>query len=366
MFRYDDRAFLVQLRRAGMGTRILDAETRRRETTALAGLVNQIPWVLHAASTDLPCLLSMGWRPNELHDTQIGGQLLGVRHLGLGPMLEEFLHVSLAKDKGQSDWSRRPLTRDLLSYAALDVELLLELHAMITDELHELGRYEWYRQECEHMVRTAKPLTPQTWDQMKGLSRITDARGVSLAKALWQVREEIARANDYSPEAVLRTKEIITILSGDRRDLFSSLSAALRRSRRRLRPTDRDLFFDAVRQVCSARPGELETVPPRQRGLGIPDHRRWPEHYPEAQEVFDIITEAVEDLAAHLDLQDSVLITVSKQRLLAWEVSQAEEQDRVKTLDDYEELIGGVLEVEDFRPWQIEQLLNAVVPRLLD
>ena len=109
MYRFDDRAYLIQLRREGAGTFIVDptghpAKLREWQDALLA----ETPWLLHAAHTDLPALLALGWQPSVLLDTQIAARLLGCHRLGLSLLLEEFLSISIPKDKGNADWSQRP------------------------------------------------------------------------------------------------------------------------------------------------------------------------------------------------------------------------------------------------------------------
>ncbi len=77
--------------------------------------------MLHAAGQDLPCLAETGLAPSSLFDTELAGRLAGLPRVGLGPMVESLLGLSLEKGHGAADWSRRPLPEDWLVYAALDV-----------------------------------------------------------------------------------------------------------------------------------------------------------------------------------------------------------------------------------------------------
>ena len=91
--------------------------------------------MLHAASQDLPCLAEIGYRPRELFDTELAGRLLGYPRVALGTMLEEVLGFRLAKEHSAADWSIRPLPTEMLKYAALDVEMLIELRDALADQL---------------------------------------------------------------------------------------------------------------------------------------------------------------------------------------------------------------------------------------
>src|SRR5690606_42005271 len=98
--------------------------------------------VLHAASQDLPCLLELGFRPRRIFDTELAGRLLGYERVGLGTMVENVLGLRLEKGHSAADWSTRPLPEAWLRYAALDVEVLVELRDALHRELTETGRSE--------------------------------------------------------------------------------------------------------------------------------------------------------------------------------------------------------------------------------
>ena len=121
-FRYDDRAFLLQLRRARAGTVLIDPEGRRDLVTAeLAPVLNSEEWVLHAAASDLPSLAMLGLHPSRLFDTELAGRLAGFEKVNLAAMIHEVFDYELAKGHGAEDWSTRPLPGAWLNYAALDV-----------------------------------------------------------------------------------------------------------------------------------------------------------------------------------------------------------------------------------------------------
>ncbi|MGH8916838.1 MAG: ribonuclease D, partial [Actinomycetes bacterium] len=121
-FRYSQRAYLVQLRRAGAGTALIDPIPLGSDLAGIAAALTGPEWVLHAANQDLPCLAEVGLHPAKLFDTELAGRLAGLPRVGLGPMVEQLLGLALEKGHGAADWSRRPLPEDWLVYAALDVE----------------------------------------------------------------------------------------------------------------------------------------------------------------------------------------------------------------------------------------------------
>ena len=143
-YRYGQRAYLVQLRRAGAGTVLIDP-IACPDLSGLGAALGAVEAVLHAASQDLPCLAEIGYQPRELFDTELAGRLLGYPRVALGTMLEEVLGFRLAKEHSAADWSVRPLPAEMLKYAALDVEVLTELRDALADQLREQGKTEWAR-----------------------------------------------------------------------------------------------------------------------------------------------------------------------------------------------------------------------------
>src|SRR6185312_15692120 len=99
-FRYSQRAYLVQLRRGGAGTALVDPIPLGSDLRELAPALTGPEWVLHAASQDLPCLAEVGLAPTTLFDTELGGRLAGLPRVGLGPLVEQLLGLSLEKGHG--------------------------------------------------------------------------------------------------------------------------------------------------------------------------------------------------------------------------------------------------------------------------
>ena len=109
-FRYSQRAYLIQLRRRGAGTHLVDpiAFGEPADLRNLGEAIAGAEWVIHAASQDLPCLHEVGLTPVTLFDTELAARLLGYPRVALGTMIEELLGVRLLKEHSASDWSRRP------------------------------------------------------------------------------------------------------------------------------------------------------------------------------------------------------------------------------------------------------------------
>ena len=147
-FRYSSRAYLVQLRTEAAGTALIDPLAFSMPQTLLT-LLGERQWVLHAAGQDLPSLGELGMQPASLFDTELAARLLGMDRVGLGAVVEDTLALHLAKEHSAADWSKRPLPAGWLTYAALDVEVLVDVRDVLAERLREAGKLEWALQEFE-------------------------------------------------------------------------------------------------------------------------------------------------------------------------------------------------------------------------
>ncbi|MCK5751524.1 MAG: ribonuclease D, partial [Mycobacterium sp.] len=172
-FRYSNRAYLVQIRRAGAGTVLIDPVSHGGDPVEVLAPVAEVlatdEWVLHAADQDLPCLAEIGMRPTSLYDTELAGRLANYDRVNLAAMVQRLLGLQLTKGHGAADWSKRPLPDDWLNYAALDVEVLVDLRDAVDDVLAEQGKTEWARQEFE-FLRTFEgaPTRRDRWRRTSG------------------------------------------------------------------------------------------------------------------------------------------------------------------------------------------------------
>ena len=219
-FRYSNRAYLVQIRRAGAGTVLIDPVSHGDDPLATLAPVADVlatdEWVLHAADQDLPCLAEIGMRPPKLYDTELAGRLAAFDRVNLAAMVQRLLGLQLMKGHGAADWSKRPLPDDWLNYAALDVEVLLELRDAIADVLQEQGKTDWAAQEFEY-VRTfeATPTRRDRWRRTSGIHKVRNPRALAAVRELWQTRDHIARRRDIAPGRILPDSAIINAATVD-------------------------------------------------------------------------------------------------------------------------------------------------------
>ena len=215
-FRYSHEDWLIQFKRKGAGIGLLDPI----ELTKLGAdwnefnkAVGDAPWIIHDSMQDLPGFFDIGLRPRALFDTEIAAKLLGRKRFGLSSVTEYYLGLTLAKEHSAADWSYRPLPRDWRNYAALDVELLIELEEVMSGELKKQGKLLWANQEFAHLLSKGaqkKAPHPNPWLRISHISVLMhDKIGLMIAKELWQKRDELARQYDIAPTLLLSDAAII-------------------------------------------------------------------------------------------------------------------------------------------------------------
>jgi ribonuclease D len=351
-FRYGQRAFLVQLRRRGAGTVLIDPVA----CPDLSGLDEALAGaeaVIHAASQDLPCLADLGYRPRLLFDTELAGRLLGYPRVGLGTLVEAVLGLSLEKSHSAADWSTRPLPEEWLRYAALDVEVLVELRDALADQLAEQGKAEWARQEFA-AVLSAEPAAPRPdpWRRTSGIHRVRSRRGLAIVRELWLERDRIARRRDLSPTRVLTDAAIIEAArsaTADARGLAGIAGFSGRGARRHASEWQR--AFDRAR----AQPERALPAVSAGPGDGPPPAHRWPERDPDAATRLTAVRAAVAALADEHHLPAENLLPPDAVRRLAWQPPEPAGA----------EAIGAALAGYGARPWQVELTALPIAKALL-
>jgi ribonuclease D len=340
-FRYGHRAFLVQLRRRGAGTVLIDP-VPCPDLSSIDAALADTEAVLHAASQDLPCLAEIGYRPRLLFDTELAGRLLGYPRVGLGTLVEEVLGLALEKSHSAADWSTRPLPEEWLRYAALDVEVLVELRDALAGQLAAQGKTEWARQEFA-AVLAAEPPGPRAepWRRTSGIHRVRSRRGLAIVRELWLERDRIARRRDLSPTRVLLDSAIIEAaraLPGGTADL-SGIAGFNGRGARRHTP-------EWQRAVGRARAQAERALPDASAPAsdGPPPAHRWSERDPAAARRLAAARAAVAALADEHHLPTENLLPPDAVRRLAWQPPEPLSPQTV----------GAELAGSGARPWQVQ------------
>lgn len=281
----------------------------------MADVLNPLEWVLHAASQDLPCLAELGLVPRALFDTELAARLAGLERVGLGALVEELLGYQLQKGHGSADWSRRPLPAEWLTYAALDVELLLPLRAAVAAELDVQGKAQWAAEEFE-AVREAGPATPRVdpWRRTSGMHRVHQPRQLAMVRELWLVREQLARQRDIAPGRILPDSAIIDAALSDPLDEAALLSRPIFGGRSQRRVVK--IWLAALEAARALPAGDLP--PLRTAGEGPPPVNRWQDREPAAAARLTAARAALSGLAEHYRLPLQNLLQPDLVRRLCW------------------------------------------------
>lgn len=313
-YRYSHRAYLIQLRRAGAGTVLIDP-VPFEDLSELGAALEQTEWVLHAASQDLPCLTEVGMRPQRLFDTELGARLAGFERVGLAALTERLLGYTLEKHHSAADWSTRPLPSSWVTYAALDVELLVELRYALATELERQGKLAWAEEEFAALL-TAPPAKPRPdpWRRTSGIHKARGARALARVRALWNARDEVARNRNVAPGRVLPDAAIVAAAQADPADhaALTALPGFGGRSARRLGSIWLRALAEARALPDSALPPA--TVP----SDGPPPAHRWADRDPVAAKRLTRCRAVVNHLSEELMVPPENLLSPDTVRRIAW------------------------------------------------
>ena len=349
-YRYSQRAYLVQLRRAGAGTALIDP-LGCPDLSALSDVLADDEWVLHAASQDLACLAEVGLVPSRVFDTELAGRLAGFERVGLGAMVERVLGLRLEKGHSAADWSTRPLPESWLVYAALDVEVLVELRDRLEHELREQGKLELAHEEFE-AVRLAPPPPPRIdpWRRTSGIHRMRNRRQLAAVRALWEVRDAMARRRDTAPGRILPDAAIVAAVQADPATPAALLELPVfggRSTRRHV-----DTWFAALR---TARALPDDALPqPVAVGDGPPQANRWAERDPVAAKRLARVRAVVTALADDLRMPPENLVQPEAVRRLAW--TPPEQIDELS--------VAAALRANGAREWQVLRVAGPLTEAL--
>ncbi len=349
-YRYGQRAYLVQIRRQGVGTVLIDPISVP-DLSPIQLAIGTSEWVLHAASQDLVCLAELGLAPELLFDTELGARLAGFSRVGLGALVEELLGLRLEKGHSAADWSTRPLPRDWLIYAALDVEVLIELRDKVRERLVETGKLAWAAEEFAALLSTpVAPLRADPWRRTSGTHSLRSRRQLAALRALWTARDEVARRRDVAPGRILHDKAMIAGVLADPAspEAMGRLPVFRGRANRKLIA----IWYGALQQARALPDSDLPplTLP----GSGPPPPNRWAEREPAAAARLVAARQVMAHLVATHDIPVENLLSPDLLRRMAWTPPTPLNQDTVaQRLHD-----GGA------RPWQISLTAAALAEAL--
>jgi ribonuclease D len=361
-FRYSNRAYLIQIRRAGAGTVLIDPVSHGGDPlTALrpvAEVLGTDEWILHSADQDLPCLAEVGMRPPALYDTELAGRLAGFDRVNLATMVERLLGVGLTKGHGAADWSKRPLPADWLNYAALDVELLIELRAAISGVLADQRKTGWATEEFDYLravgARDAAPVARRDrWRRTSGIHRVRDRRGLAAVRELWTARDRIAQRRDIAPRRVLPDSAIIDAALANPKTVEDLVALPVFGGRNQRRSAAVWLAaLEAARQTQDP-PDDAEAP------NGPPPPSRWSRRKPEAAARLEAARAALGEVSEQVHVPTENLVAPDLVRRLCWDWETLKQGS-----SDPDEAVDAFLRAGQARAWQ-RQLVDLVLARAL-
>ncbi len=287
--------------------------------------------VFHDADYDLRLLhQDYGWHVTNIFDTRIASQLLGIKSFGLAALLEQFFDVKLDKKHQRADWSMRPLTPDMLEYAAHDTRYLLQLKDHMKGELTRRGRFHWAQEEFARLEGTRW----EAEESMEGFLRLKGARDLTrqelaVLREVANWRDTVAAQLDRATFRVMGN-EVLFELARRAPKSVSELGAIRGMPKGMIERAGADIVA-AVRRGTEVPEAELPKFP---RGQRWNKDRDFDERVARLKAVRD-------SAAARLDLDPGVLC--SRERLENIARSGAK---------SVEELTA----VPDLRGWQIEEM----------
>ena len=344
-YKYSQRAYLIQIKRVGGGLHLIDPipfgpkdGVSHPLFTQLNDILATNEVILHASTQDLPCLREVGIHPKKLFDTELGARIAGLPRVGLGPLVEAHLGFVLAKEHSAVDWSTRPLPIDWLTYAALDVELLIELREKISELLVAQGKSEWAHQEFESILRAkSSSARIDPWRRTSGVHKIKRRDRLAIIKTLWHARDNIARETDIAPSKLL-TDAAILELAMHAPTTRKELEKVLRPLGLRARWLERtQIWLDAIAEGVAV--PESHWPPIRLASDALPPVKIWQDRYSDKYAHLSHARFNLEARARELAIPVENLISPESVRRICW---------------THPDDVAGALAELGARPWQIE------------
>ena len=349
-YRYSQRAYLIQIYRRGAGTFLFDPPPIG-DFSELNEAIKDEEWILHAASQDLTCLREIGLNPTRIYDTELAARLAGLPRVGLGTVVEELLGIHLAKEHSAADWSTRPLPQAWLVYAALDVELLVDLREKMGELLEADGKTFIADQEFASVaLRDFTIVRVEPWRRLSGLASIRGQRGLAVARELWEARDDYAREIDTAPGRLVPDAALTAAakaLPASKRDLSAIKEFTGRASRSQL-----DRWWAAIERGMAT----TDLPATRAPGESIPAPRIWSDRNPEADKRLKAARAALTELSEFFHIPLENLLTPDSLRRLAWSPPEP------LTLDS----VAAALTEYGARAWQIDATAQKIVDAFVE
>lgn len=347
-FRYGQRAYLLQIAVKDSCIYLIDpvAVYEAEVWQEFLASLSSKPWLIHAASQDLPCLTEMNLKPSQILDTELAARLIGLPRVALGTLTEHYLKLKLAKEHSAVDWSERPLPENWLNYAALDVDVLFELWEEIEKDLELNQKSAIAKAEFDFLLEpSTKPPKIDKWRSMTGLHEIKDERALTVAKHLWEAREALAIEKDIAPGRLVPDASLVAAVKAaprSRSELASLKTFAGRASR-----TFIDTWWQAIENGLHTK--NLVEVRPKQ--TGIPHHRNWLQKFPDAHARLTASKELIAQLSEQVKIPQENILNPEALRQICFEPPTP-----LTT-----ESLANALSARSVRQWQIDLILEELL-----
>ena len=319
-YRYSARAYLIQIKRDGGGLHLIDPLAFSLEDFArLNSLLQSDEVVLHASTQDLPCLRELGLHPRILFDTELGARIAGLPRVGLAPLAQTLLGIGLAKEHSAVDWSQRPLPKEWLTYAALDVEILLDLRQKVAELLSDSKKLTWAQQDFAAILKAPPaPAKSDPWRRTSGTHKVKKREQLAIVRELWLARAAIAQELDIAQGRLLSDAAIVELALNPHVSTKKEFEKALRPIGIRSRWSERaDLWLAALERARSLPAQELPEL--RLRSEGAPPIKVWKEKFPERYAPLTHARFAVSELSKELSIPTENLISPELVRRICWQ-----------------------------------------------
>jgi ribonuclease D len=361
-FRYSARAYLIQIKRNDGGLHLIDPipfGPGHKLFLQLNELLNTDEVILHASTQDLPCLRELGINPQHLFDTELAGRIAGLPRVGLGPLLESLMGVSLAKEHSAADWSARPLPQEWLTYAALDVELLVELRDRMAAILEESKKMEWALEEFASILK-APPTPPRVdpWRRTSGMHKIKKRDQLAIIKTLWEARDAIASQQDIAAGKLLNDSAIVELAIAapiTKKDFEKTLRPL------GLRPRwmeNLKVWLDSIATAVALPEDQWPQM--RTSADTLPPIKLWRDKFPEKFAPLSHARAAIELIAQENSIPVENLMTPEHVRRVCWSPpAGATETLSVSLVEEALRKLGA-------RQWQIDLVAPALAAALLE
>ena len=361
-FRYSARAYLIQIKRTDGGLHLIDPIAfgpGHQLFSDLNQLLNSDEVILHASTQDLPCLRELGINPAKLFDTELAGRIAGLPRVGLGPLLESIMGVLLAKEHSAADWSARPLPKEWLTYAALDVELLVELRNHMYTLLEDAKKLPWALEEFASILKApATPPRVDPWRRTSGMHKIKRRDQLAVIKSLWIARDAVAAKQDIAPGKLLNDSAIV--------ELAIAVPTNKKEFEKCLRPLglrarwleNLQLWLDSIAAAVSLPEDQWPTM--RTNADTLPPVKLWRDKFPEKFAPLSHARAAIELIAQENQIPVENLITPEYVRRVCWKPPVG-----ATTTLSVPEVEKALTEL-GARQWQIDLVAPALAAALLE